>query len=251
MLGLRREKASRLFVYASVAGRWQNEELQMSNTRSRLSIALVAALALLVFGAMPVSAQGVGGAPGDVDERHEGIGIGIKGGWLFSKFSAEGAEFDRRTGQQIGIFFGGNRPGLIGVMAEVNYGKKSSGDPEDEDAQLDLRFVSVPVVMRVNGGARSLNGVSFYGIVGPQLDWLLSQKLVIGDDEFDLEDDLGDETEGFEVSLVIGGGIEITRFIAEVRYIHGLKSIAPEFDVADATDLKSRSFAILFGFRFN
>jgi hypothetical protein len=221
----------------------------MSNAVKKFAVASMAVLGLVAIGTSPALAQGVGGAPMGEDERHEGIGIGLKGGFLFSNLSNEGDEdlFESRTGHQIGIFFGGNRPGLIGVMAEVNYGKKGATESGNDENHYDIRYVSVPVVMRVNGGAKSLNGVSFYGIVGPQLDWLISQKIFFGEDEFDVSDD----TEGFEVSLVMGAGIEITRFIVELRYIHGLKSLAEDFDFANAQDLKSKAFAVLFGIRFN
>lgn len=205
--------------------------------RQRSAGLVVALLALVVLGASPAFAQGIGGAQGGADERHEGIGIGVKGGWLFPTFSEAGIDFDNRTGQQIGVFFGGNRPGLIGVMAEVNYGQKGFSFGGSD---FDVNFVSVPVVIRVNGGSKSLSGVSFYGIAGPQLDWLINGSLT------DLEN-----TQGFEISLVIGGGIEITRFIVELRYIKGLRSISREFDVAGSTGLDSKAFAILFGFRFN
>lgn len=203
--------------------------------------ALMTALAIVALTAAAAQAQGFGSAQGGSDERHEGIGIGIKGGWLFPQFSTDSVEFDKRTGQQIGIFFGGNRPGLIGVMAEVNYGKKGGTTEGNQD--FDFTFVSVPVVLRVNGGSKTLSGVSLYGIVGPQLDWLLKR-------EFD-GDDIEEDTEGFELSLVAGAGIEITRFIAEFRYIHGLRAVSKEFDVFGSEELKSKAFAILFGFRFN
>lgn len=221
----------------------------MTNTMKNLAVASMVAVGMLAFGPAPALAQGVGGAPMGSDERHEGIGIGVKGGPLFSDLTNEGSEdfFERRTGYQFGVFFGGNRPGLVGVMAEVNYGEKGGVNPADSDDHYDVRFVSVPVLLRVNAGSRSLSGISAYGIVGPQLDWLISQKIFFGDDEFDVSDD----TEGFEASLVVGAGVEITRFIVEARYIHGLKALAKDFDFADAQDLKSKAFAILFGFRFN
>ena len=176
------------------------------------------------------------------DERHEGIGIGVKGGWLFSDLTAEGIEFDQRSGWQVGAFFGGNRPGLVGVMAEVNYGKKGA---KLGDLDYDVNFVSVPVVLRVNGGSKSLSGVSGYGIVGPQLDWLISPE------RDGVGVDIDDDTEGFELSLVAGAGVEITRFIVELRYIHGLRSISKTFDLPESAELKSKAFAILFGIRFN
>jgi hypothetical protein len=221
----------------------------MSNAVKKFAVASIVAAGLVVVSTPPARAQGVGGAPMGSDERQTGIGVGVKGGFLFSNLTAEGDEdvFEQRMGHQVGVFFGGNRGGRVGVMAEVNYGKKTAGDPENDDNHYDINFVSVPVVVRVNGGSRSLNGIHAYGIVGPQLDWLISQKIFAGGDEFDVSDD----TEGFEVSLVAGAGIEITRFIVEARYIHGLKALAKDFDFADAQDLKSRAFAILFGIRFN
>jgi Outer membrane protein beta-barrel domain len=195
----------------------------------------VVALALVALGASPALAQG--------------IGTGVKGGWLFSDLTAEGADFDSRNGYQVGLFFGGNRTGLLGVMAEVNYGEKGGTAPNNDNNHYDIQFVSVPVLLRVNAGSRSLSGVSVYGIVGPQFDWLISQKVFIGDEEFDISDD----TKGYETSLVVGGGVELSRFILELRYTKGLVSIAKEFiPILDNTsELKSNAFAILFGFRFS
>ncbi len=190
----------------------------------QLSAVSVIGLSLLAFSAAPASAQG----------------IGIKGGWLFPEFTSEAIEFDNRTGYQVGLFFGGDRGGLFGVQGELNYGKKGA---EIAGQDLDVNFLSVPVLLRLNV---SPDPVTVYGIVGPQFDWLFNRSL--GEDDFF---DLDESTEGFEVGLAIGGGIEITRFIIELRYVHGLRSIAKDFNIFDTEDLKTKSFAILFGFRFN
>jgi hypothetical protein len=193
----------------------------MSNRVRQLSAVGVIALSLVVLGAPPASAQG----------------IGIKGGWLFPEFNAEAAEFDNRTGYQIGIYFGGNRDGVVGVLGEVNYGEKGT---EINGEDLDLNFVSVPVLLRVGGGP---DAFKIYGLGGPQFDWLIDRSLA--------DADIGDDTEGFELGLALGGGIEITRFIVELRYVQGLRSIAKDFDLLDTDDLKTKTFAILFGIRFN
>jgi hypothetical protein len=207
----------------------------------RLLCSLTVGLALVAVMAAPALAQGVGGAQGGTDERHEGIGIGVKGGWLFSTLSAEGVEFDNRTGYQFGVFFGGNRPGLVGVMAEVNYGKKGAKDP-DVDETVDITYVGVPVMLRVNAGSKSLSGASGYFLVGPEFQWLLDRELSTGES-------LEDLTKGFELGMVFGGGVEITRFIIELKYYLGLQSI--EEDLSDIQDVKNRSWLILLGFRFN
>ena len=47
----------------------------------------------------------------------------------------------------------------------------------------------------------------------------------------------------------LGGGVEITRFLAEVRYNEGLRNISKNFSASN--DIKTRSFALLIGVRFN
>ena len=171
----------------------------------------------------------------------QGIGIGIKGGWLFPEFETDSLAFDKKTGWQVGMFLGGNRPGLIGAMVEINYGKK--GAEVSADGDFDTTFLSVPLLLRVNAGSSSRSGVAGYFVIGPQFDWLLETDL--------FEDSIKDNTKGFEFNLAVGGGLEITRFIVELRYIKGLTSIDDDLDLAGFEDLKTQSWAILFGFRFN
>lgn len=195
------------------------------------------AVVVAVVGASPALAQG--------------IGVGAKIGPLFSNLDYSGSlldvpEFKQRTGWMGGIFFGGNRPGLVGVGAEVNIKKVTSEFAEDgEVGDVDLTTISVPVYLRVNAGSRSKNGVSGYFIIGPGFDVNLRARTTIGD----FTQDVKDETEDFELNLNIGGGIEITRFIVELRYIRGLREITN--DLSEIRDIKTKGFALLFGVRFN
>jgi hypothetical protein len=184
-------------------------------------------------------------APAAAQERHEGIGIGIKGGPVFNKFiisdDEDSDDLRTRTGWMGGVFIGGNRPGLVGVGVEINYIKRTARDP-DSEADFALQSIDVPVYLRINGGSRDLNGVSFYGIVGPAFDVNLKADI----DGFDIKDDVED----FDINLVVGGGVEITRFIVEARYMRGLRNLDKSFSDSSSS-AKSSSFAVLFGVRFN
>ena len=102
-------------------------------------------------------------------------------------------------------------------------------------------MLEIPVLLRVNAGSRSLSGVALYGLAGPAMDFRLKS-------EFGGVDII-DFTQGYDVNLVLGGGIEITRFLAEVRYNHGLRNISKNFSASD--EIKTRSWALLIGVRFN
>ena len=113
-----------------------------------------------------------------------------------------------------GLFLGGNRPGRVGVMGEINLQAKR-GEADMETATI--YHAQVPLLLRINGGSRSTSGVSGYGIIGPAID------LKIGKNLGNLDD-----IESGAVSLVIGTGVEITRVIIEGRSTWVLRNIAKD-----------------------
>ena len=173
--------------------------------------------------------------------RHEGFGIGAEFGPLFSSFDQANANFKSNTGFEGGIFFGGNRAGSVGVMGKLLYAKKGAQNSAGT-ASVDLNYLEIPVLMRINFGSSSLNGVSVYGIVGPVADILLQGK------QGNL--DVKSNYESLDVGLQFGGGIEITRFLVEGVYTKGLLNVLKSTG-GTATDIKTHSFAVLFGIRFN
>ena len=173
--------------------------------------------------------------------RHEGIGIGAEVGPIFSSFDEASTNFKNNNGFEGGIFFGGNRPGTVGVMGKLLYAKKGAKNSAGTQA-VDLYYLEIPVLMRINAGSNSLNGVLVYGIVGPVFDVLLKGKL----NDLDVKDDY----ESLDLGLQFGGGVEITRFLVEGVYTKGLKNVLKSTG-GSTTDIKTHSFAILFGVRFN
>jgi hypothetical protein len=172
--------------------------------------------------------------------RHEGVGIGVKGGFLWPSFAeAQGTGFKDDSGWLLGIFFGGNRPGVVGVMGEIQYGLKKGSLASNT---LKQYFVEIPILARINVGASTLNGVSVYGLVGPVFDINLQTKL----NDIKIED----KYQSLDIGLLIGGGVEITRFLVEARYNQGFKNVL-KAEGGGTSDIKSHSFAIEFGVRFN
>ena len=166
-------------------------------------------------------------------------GVGVKGGYLYSSFDFENVSdvVDGSNGWMAGLFFGGNRPGRGGVMGELNVQAKRA---EVAGESATIYYAQVPLLLRINGGSRSRSGVSGYGIVGPALD------LKVGDDLGNLADIAG--IESVDLSLVAGAGVEITRFIIEARGTWGFRNIITD---GAGGEVKTKTFAILLGLRFN
>jgi hypothetical protein len=185
-------------------------------------------LAALTIAAHPASAQGVG--------------VGAKIGPLFPSVNKDIVRFENRTGWMGGIWFGGNRSGDVGLQAEVMYAKKNVPSPGGGPGDVDFHYLEIPVMLRLNFGSSNRERVAGYIIAGPAFDVNLKSELT-GIDVKDFYEDL-------DLGIIGGAGVEITRFLVEARYNWGLRNII-KGDLTNALEIKTRTFAILFGVRFN
>jgi len=79
-----------------------------------------------------------------------------------------------------------------------------------------------------------------FGVGGGFLDWQFDSKLGGKPSE---------NTDGFEVGWVLGGGVEILRFSVQARLMRGIKEINKTLQ--SAQDSKSKGIVILVAFRLN
>ena len=170
-----------------------------------------------------------------------GFGFGIKGGPLFASANTDSFRFENKIGFLVGIWFGGNRTGSVGVMGEVMYGKK--GTPVTSGVgDVELYFIEIPILLRVNVGTQSINKWVVYGIAGPTFDIKLKGR------QGDL--DVKSNYSGLDIGVIAGGGIEILRFLVEARGNWGLRNVVGG-NLANTVEIKDKSFALLFGVRLN
>jgi hypothetical protein len=207
----------------------------MRGIASRVTTALGAVLLVGTLGVTPALAQSNQGSG-----PHEGFGVQLIGGPLFSNFSdSTGFKTESTNGYLVGLALGGNRGGVVGVEGDILYGKKGA---KINGTDFDVKVVHVPVMLKVNIGSGSVNGLSFFGSGGGFFDW-----------QFDSTNipNVSKDTKGYEVGYVLGGGVEFLRFSVQARYIRGVKEIDRTFQVAGANDSNTTAFAVLFAFRLN
>jgi hypothetical protein len=171
-----------------------------------------------------------------------GFGVQVLGGPLFANYQdATGLDFDRRTGYLVGLSFGGNRRGVVGVQADVLYGSK----PVEVVGKgtLEQSVMHVPVMLKVNLGQQSANGFRAFLLGGGYIEWQFNGKLQ--------NVDLAEDTSGFEAGFTVGAGFEVLRLGVQARYVRGLRGIDKTFNLGQTTETKSNCFLILFGIRLN
>jgi hypothetical protein len=228
--------ASAVVIATLPAGAQTNEGLILSGKASAAGTDTSSFLTAGMVGQAPP--PGGGGAPAS------GAGVGLKLGPLFTGYSAASCDgcFNTSTGFEGGIWFGGNRGGRVGVMGEVLYAKKKQ-EGSGLTGSTSLQYLEIPILARINIGSRSRNGISIYGLVGPVFD--INLKASIG------SQNVKSNYESLDFGLLGGVGIEITRFLVEGRFNQGLRNMLKSGNAASFGDIKTHSFAVLFGFRFN
>jgi hypothetical protein len=207
----------------------------MRNMVSGFRVVLAAAF-VVALGASPALAQNQGNG-----SQQEGFGVQVIGGPVFSNVTdISGIKTENKTGFLVGAALGGNRGGTVGVEADVLYGKKGV---KINGIDFDQSVVHVPVMLKVNIGSANRNGLTFFGLGGGFFDWQFNGKLG--------SVDVSNDTNGYEVGYVLGGGVEVLRLSIQARYIRGVREINKKFEVGSSTDSNSQAVAILFAFRIN
>lgn len=179
-----------------------------------------------------------------------GAGIGALVGYVNTSATGDTNDtdfkFDSGSGWMAGIWFGGNRNGVLGVMGELSYVLKKVkpvGNPNETEPTVELGYLEIPVLLRINIGQASANGFRVYFLAGPAFDFKVSDNR----DDFGFDDNA---FESFDIGILGGGGIEVARLAFEVRGNWGLQNIVAK-DITDGRSLKAFSLQVLGKIRFN
>ena len=203
----------------------------------------------MVLAAVPAFAQGAGQT-----QVNTGLGIGALAGvnWTTVRTENEtGIDFKSGTGWQAGIWFGGNRDGRVGLMGELSYAvKKINGNDGGSEGTIERTYVEIPVLLRVNVGARERDKPSFYFLVGPVFDIEIDTKQTDDGEEVDTPDDVYN---GLEIGVMVGAGFEVMRIGIEGRYSWGLKSVLGTDAAVNSGfgSTKLNTFSLVGKIRFN
>jgi hypothetical protein len=177
---------------------------------------------------------------------------GVLGGVNFSKASisgedATGIDTEFQTGLIVGGFFNLPVSSTVSIMPEVAYSQKHSKlvfseDGDEFSQKLAVDFLSIPVLFKF--GAQE---GGFYVVAGPGLNFRTKAEArdaeVNGEEFPDADEDLDDETESFDFSLIGGLGWARGNFGFEGRYDHGLTNLNK--DEEEDFEIKSRAFTFV------
>ena len=184
--------------------------------------------------------------------------IGLKAGVNVASVVFDGNEVDTYNERRIGFVAGGfgvwplSGPTAIQVEALFSQkGAKVADDSEDVAATLELDYLDIPVLLRVQGPPLGANLLHFFA--GPSVSFRTGARSKLTYEGFNFDegsiDNIENEIERFDFGIVAGAGMDIgRRIVIDARYSWGLSTINK--DPSEGIELKNRVFSIMGGVRF-
>ena len=184
--------------------------------------------------------------------------IGLKAGMNVASVAVDGDDPDGYNESNIGFLAGGfgvwpiGGPTAIQVEALFSQkGAKLSESVDDLEASLELDYLDIPVLLRVDGPVFGSSRLHFFG--GPSVSFRTAARSKVTNTGFEFDegsiDDIEDDIEPFDYGIVAGAGVDIgRRIVIDARYSWGLATINK--DTSDGIEIKNRVFSIMAGVRF-
>lgn len=179
-------------------------------------------------------------APAPKAAKQQGLGVFLQGGYVYQTTYTGGTDFNSKPqGFIVGIGFGGNKSGTVGVGVDINYVWTNNSD-EDQKTQ----YLNIPVYARVNiGGHNTKNAFTFYIPAG----WFFDVNLTNQFDGVDFKDAFN----GFQTGPLLGAGFEVARVGLEARAQWAITNLLADGSVLGTGDAKQFTFIVLFKVRLN
>ena len=136
-----------------------------------------------------------------------------------------------------------------GLFAEkgVEFDISALAGAPGSSAELQLRYLEVPILARIDAGAAAANPRFFVvGGAAPAFKLSARSRVTVNGEEQTRDED--DEVEAFDVGLVAGAGVALGRAQIEGRYTHGLMRINTD-DNEPNDRVQNRVFSVTVGFR--
>jgi hypothetical protein len=183
---------------------------------------------------------------------------GVMGGVNFANIDLSATDFspnlDQRVGGIGGAFFRYDFRDGFGLQVEGLFTQKGTktndldvdgvGGPDEYRALVN--YIEIPILAHVGIAASPTTRVRFFG--GPAFAFKVGDRQEANGVE--IPDDVAFDIKSSDVGLTFGGGLDINRFLVDLRYTLGLREINADDAGIDNLKAKNRTFSVMFGYRF-
>jgi hypothetical protein len=180
------------------------------------------------------------------------ISYGVKIGVNFGDVSESGSDEDeegfkkKKIGAAIGGFVEVPVAPMFSIQPEFLYtqkGVKFEAEEFNFSATTSVDLIQVPVLGKVKFAGAAVRP---FVVFGPAFGFVTRARQEVDDDGDVDEEDIKDDVESVEVSLIVGGGVQFGKASVEARYDHGVRNMVK--DAEEDEEAKTRTFSVLFGY---
>lgn len=156
--------------------------------------------------------------------------FGIKGGVNFSNFTqTEIEDYESKAGFLIGAFVELGIPmSSVSIQPELLYAQYGAG-LKDADASVDLKYIQVPVLLKLNFDAPGATPNIYFG---PYANFLVSAEVDGDGGSVEIDEIIEDSAFG----VIIGGGIDLSKVQLGLRISAGITEVFKEDFSDDETN---------------
>ncbi|PZD79697.1 porin family protein [Mesonia sp. K7] len=175
------------------------------------------------------------------------VQIGLKGGVNLATVTSDEDSFDEpksRTSFNLGFVAEVPYSNRFSLQGEVLYSGQGFEieeiNVEGENAEYQLGYIQIPVLAKLY----LIEGLNIYA--GPQIGFQVSEKIKIGDDEIDVEDNpFLEESEDIDFGAAVGAGYKFDNgFFLDARYNRGFS------ELFESSDARNSVISLGVGFMF-
>lgn len=187
------------------------------------------------------------------------VDFGIRGGVNFATFNnVDDFETESRTGVMAGVYINYQIPNSpISIQPEILYTQKGAMvtvlSDTDTPIQFEykLNYIAIPVLAKFD---YVLDGpVTPHVYFGPYVAFTINAEAQYEGQNGSITADISDKVKNTDFGVVVGAGVDVSRFNIGVRYSVGLVTVAEDDDednIVNAVEAKNGVISIVAGFTF-
>ncbi len=189
------------------------------------------------------------------NEAKAQVDFGIRAGVNFATFNNTDLDTESRTGLMAGFYLNYHIPNSpISIQPEILYTQKGaavtfpddSGPPTISEYKLD--YITIPVLAKFD---YVLDGpVTPHVYFGPYVAFNINAEAQYEEPGGSITEDIGDQIRNTDFGVVVGAGVDISRFNVSFRYSVGLTPVFEDAQAAGNDDIKNGVLSIAAGFTF-
>jgi hypothetical protein len=157
-------------------------------------------------------------------------------------------DFDANPGWAGGVFITTAPNGLVSLQHELHFAVKRAEFAQPGNVLIQQRFTSIDVPIFVRFSTRQSRSTGLHVLAGPAFTFRTGVRQTTSAGGTVTTQDIGNQVRTFDLAIAVGGGLDVGRWLFDVRYTHGLRNVI--VDQSGNARVRLHTTTVMTGIRF-